>query len=111
MLHVLPHLGLWPEHRLQKDLDRTALLRPRREAHGGLDRPAAPLSILSTDQSPGCVCSGLPDYCVSGGRATPQLRDSVCPARWAWGTGRPFSRLRPLGKGSSVLASGPLHFW
>ena len=77
MLHVLPHLGPWPEHRLQKDHDRTALLRPRREADGGLDRPAAPLSILSTDQSPGCVRSGLPDYCVSGGRATPQLRDSV----------------------------------
>ena len=69
-----------------------------REIRGGLSH-----GILGFGGQ-GCVCSGLPDYCVSGGRTTPQLRDSV-PAHPA-GHGEPVPLLQAPAAGKGELSAG-----
>lgn len=97
VLHVLPQLGPWPGAAAPEgpcqDISAQA-------TSWGPDRTVAPLSTFGTDQSHGCVCSGLPGHRLSGGRSpSPAVEFCACPPCWAWGTGHPSSRLRLLGKG------------
>lgn len=110
MLHVLPHLGPWPGHRLQKDRDRTALLRPRR----GQKRGWTGLRLLSAysalTKAPAVFAQGSQTTACREAEPPPSCGTLCLPTLLGTGNQCPFSRLQPLGRGSSVLGFRPTSF-
>lgn len=111
MLHVLPHLGPWPGHRLQKDRDRTALLRPRR----GQKRGWTGLRLLSAysalTKAPAVFAQGSQTTACREAEPPPSCGTLCLPTLLGTGNRCPFSRLQRWEGEAQCWASDTPHFW